>query len=307
MVIQGMSYPSDFEAKKAMIETADRLSKKGYLIGCDGSLSVRVGPNAVWITVAGADKEKLTQDMMVRVDMNGKQMINSGKKNLPDDLCAHMKVYNANPEIRSVIHAYPPRANVMGMKGEDIECADFTPQIRDMGSVATVRERNSDAIAQCAAMECKSKSGIVIANDGCVFWGKSVSETYYRLEAIEYYAKVKSLLKADEKKCDGSCKKRAEALETAVCIQREKTSDCSRNCNVCPVNGTSSCLHYEEKKMMPQENIRVVRVPDIQVKPKRKTPVSTDKIIRPEILVTEAKKETVMGEVIKRTRESILR
>ena len=60
MVIQGVTYLSDFEAKKAIMEMARRLEAKGWLVAGDGSMSVRVGPQAVWVTVAGADKAALT-------------------------------------------------------------------------------------------------------------------------------------------------------------------------------------------------------------------------------------------------------
>ena len=61
MVIQGVTYLSDFEAKKAIIEAARRMEAKGFLVAGDGSLSVRVGPSAVWVTIAGADKAALTR------------------------------------------------------------------------------------------------------------------------------------------------------------------------------------------------------------------------------------------------------
>lgn len=61
MVIQGVTYLSDFEAKKAIMEMARRLEAKGWLVAGDGSMSVRVGPQAVWVTVAGADKAALTR------------------------------------------------------------------------------------------------------------------------------------------------------------------------------------------------------------------------------------------------------
>ena len=80
MVIQGVTYLSDFEAKKAIMEMARRLEAKGWLVAGDGSMSVRVGPQAVWVTVAGADKAALTQDMLVRVDMNGKAMLSAKPK-----------------------------------------------------------------------------------------------------------------------------------------------------------------------------------------------------------------------------------
>lgn len=42
MVIQGVTYLSDFEAKKAIMEMARRLEAKGWLVAGDGSMSVRV-------------------------------------------------------------------------------------------------------------------------------------------------------------------------------------------------------------------------------------------------------------------------
>ena len=85
MVIQGVSYLSDFEAKKAIIETARRLEGRGFMTAGDGSISVRVGPNAVWATVDGADKAALTQDMLVRVDLNGRGNFGARAKPLGED------------------------------------------------------------------------------------------------------------------------------------------------------------------------------------------------------------------------------
>lgn len=107
MVIQGVTYLSDFEAKKAIMEMARRLEAKGWLVAGDGSMSVRVGPQAVWVTVAGADKAALTQDMLVRVDMNGKAMLSAKPKPLPEDLPIHLKIYQENENAQCVMHTYP--------------------------------------------------------------------------------------------------------------------------------------------------------------------------------------------------------
>ena len=104
MVIQGVTYLSDFEAKKAIMEMARRLEAKGWLVAGDGSMSVRVGPQAVWVTVAGADKAALTQDMLVRVDMNGKAMLSAKPKPLPEDLPIHLKIYQENENAQCVMH-----------------------------------------------------------------------------------------------------------------------------------------------------------------------------------------------------------
>ena len=117
MVIQGVTYLSDFEAKKAIMEMARRLEAKGWLVAGDGSMSVRVGPQAVWVTVAGADKAALTQDMLVRVDMNGKAMLSAKPKPLPEDLPIHLKIYQENENAQCVMHTYPACAAVMGIQG----------------------------------------------------------------------------------------------------------------------------------------------------------------------------------------------
>ncbi|SFR87511.1 class II aldolase/adducin family protein [Anaeromicropila populeti] len=194
MVIQGVKYSSDFEAKKAIIEASKRLNEKGYAIGGDGSLSVRVGPNAVWITVAGADKCRLAQDMMVRIDLNGKQMMGANQRQLPEDLPVHLKVYGENDKVQGIIHAYPPMVNVMAICGKSIEKAGFSPAVRALGSAQNIQEMNGDSIAQKVALLCKADNGVLLQNDGCMFWGTSVMEAFYRVEAAEYYAKVASEL-----------------------------------------------------------------------------------------------------------------
>ncbi len=109
------------------MEMARRLEAKGWLVAGDGSMSVRVGPQAVWVTVAGADKAALTQDMLVRVDMNGKAMLSAKPKPLPEDLPIHLKIYQENENAQCVMHTYPACAAVMGMQGQTVQPAAFSP------------------------------------------------------------------------------------------------------------------------------------------------------------------------------------
>ena len=65
------------------MEMARRLEAKGWLVAGDGSMSVRVGPAGRVGDRCGADKAALTQDMLVRVDMNGKAMLSAKPKPCP--------------------------------------------------------------------------------------------------------------------------------------------------------------------------------------------------------------------------------
>ena len=171
MVIQGVTYLSDFEAKKAIMEMARRLEAKGWLVAGDGSMSVRVGPQAVWVTVAGADKAALTQDMLVRVDMNGKAMLSAKPKPLP----------------------------------EDLQPAAFSPAVRALGRVQLLPAQNVDAQAQAVSLLCRTDKAVLLENDGCLTWGKTPADAAHLVEALDYYAAVTAKLGcAGCSKC-GSC------------------------------------------------------------------------------------------------------
>ena len=172
MVIQGVTYLSDFEAKKAIIEMARRLEAKGWLVAGDGSMSVRVGPQAVWVTVAGADKAALTQDMLVRVDMNGKAMLSAKPKPLPEDLPIHLKIYQENENAQCVMHTYPACAAVMGMQGQTVQPAAFSPAVRALGRVQLLPAQNVDAQAQAVSLLCRTDKAVLLENDGCLTWGR---------------------------------------------------------------------------------------------------------------------------------------
>lgn len=190
MVIQGVTYLSDFEAKKAIIEMARRLEAKGFLVAGDGSLSVRVGPAAVWVTIAGADKAALTQDMLVRVDLNGKAMLSAKPKPLPEDLPVHLKIYQENENVQCVMHTYPACAAVMGMQGQSVQPAAFSPAVRALGRIQLLPAQSPEALAQAVSLLCRTDKGVLLENDGCMTWGKTPADASHLVEALDYYAAV---------------------------------------------------------------------------------------------------------------------
>ena len=186
LVIQGVSYLSDFEAKKAIIETARRLEAKGFLTAGDGSLSVRVGPNAVWVTVDGADKAALTQDGMVRVDLNGKANLSAHPKPLGQDLPIHLKIYRENENVQCILHAYPPCAAVLGQLGRGLPAAGYSPSVRRLGQVELIAGLTGEALAKAVAEQSRSGKGVLLEHDGCMFWAKSPVEVSHLAEALNY-------------------------------------------------------------------------------------------------------------------------
>lgn len=190
MIIQGVSYLSDFEAKKAMTAIAAKLYAKGWMTAGDGSISVRVGPNAVWMTLEGADKSALTMDKLIRIDLNGRQSATNKPKALGEDVEAHLRIYRENEQVRSIVHAYPVCSVVLSKSGHGIEAADFTPSVRKLGRIRLVGPLNKEQSISDIALLCKNDSGVIIRNDGCMMWGRDPFEAADRIESFDYCCKA---------------------------------------------------------------------------------------------------------------------
>ena len=97
MIVEGINYPSDSEAKKALVDIGRRIYEKGFVAANDGNISCKVDPNTIWITPTGVSKGFMTSDMMIKMDLDGK--IIAGKLKPSSEFKMHLRVYKENPEV----------------------------------------------------------------------------------------------------------------------------------------------------------------------------------------------------------------
>ena len=190
MMVQGVKYPSDFEAKKAILEVGKRMYMKGFVAANDGNISCKVGPNAIWTTPTGVSKGFMTLDMLVKIDMNGK--ILSGTHKPSSEIKMHLRVYQENPEVRAVAHAHPPVATSFAIAGISLDKAILPEAVVQLGSVpiAHYATPGTQEVPDSIAPFCRTHNGVLLANHGALTWGKDIFEAFFRLESIEYYATV---------------------------------------------------------------------------------------------------------------------
>ena len=308
MVIQGVSYPSDFEAKKAIIAAAAKLEAKGFLVAGDGSLSVRVGPNAIWITVEGVDKSAIQQDQLVRIDLTGKQMATNKPKPLGEDLPIHLRIYRENEDVRGIVHGYPVCAAVLGEQGMGVEAASFSPSVRKMGRLQLIPQKDAHSQAEAVGLLCRTDRGVLIRNDGCMTWGKSLTEAIQTIEALDYYCKVKKCA-AKSKRC--TCGHSESGLCDGNC-KTDKQSACTGNCGTCDPGTVCPSI---QSTAVPSQSIGMTGIirpgeslpalPAVAVSAAPTAPVApvttvAAPIAPPTVLAVDAPKADVMAEVVRR-------
>lgn len=200
-------YPSDYEAKKAIIEAGKRMYNKGFVASNDGNISCKVGPNTIWATPTGVSKGFMTPDMLVKVNFDGKVLM--GKSKPSSEIKMHFRVYEENPNVMAVTHAHPPVATSFAIAGISLDRAILPEAVVNLGSVpiAHYATPGSQDVPDSIAPYCNSHNAVLLANHGALSWGKDVFEAYHRLESLEYYATVlmytaRIIGKANELSCN---------------------------------------------------------------------------------------------------------
>lgn len=200
-------YLSDREAKKQILEVGRRMYAKGFVVSNDGNISCRVSPTTIWTTPTGVSKGYMTLDMLIKVDLEGN--ILSGKSKPSSELKMHLRVYQENPDTRSVVHAHPPIATSFAIAGIPLSRAILPEAIVQLGEVplAAYATPGTQEVPDSIAPFCRTHNGVLLANHGALTWGESPMQAYFRMETLEYYAMVSMYTdniigKANELSCE---------------------------------------------------------------------------------------------------------
>lgn len=155
------------------------------------------------IKPSGVEYDKMTQDDMVVVDLEGNVV--EGKLNPSSDTATHIELYKAFPNIGGVIHTHSPWATSWAQAGRGIPAygtthADYfygeipctrqlTPQEvekayeKETGTVIieAFRERNIDP---------KAVPGVIVYKHGPFAWGKNPHEAVHNAVVMETVANM---------------------------------------------------------------------------------------------------------------------
>jgi L-fuculose-phosphate aldolase len=186
--IDGVRYATDFEARKMIIDIGKRMFLKGFVAANDGNISVKVGPNAIWVTPTGVSKGYMEPEMLVKLDLNGRRI--SGEKKPSSEILMHLRVYRENPEVTAVVHAHPPVATSFAIAGIPLDRAILIEAVVNLGVVpiAPYATPGTDEVPDSITPFCRSHNAVLLANHGAVTWGQDLQQAYFRLESLEHYA-----------------------------------------------------------------------------------------------------------------------
>ncbi|HIW21753.1 MAG TPA: class II aldolase/adducin family protein [Candidatus Dorea intestinavium] len=183
-------YKSDKEAIAEIIEVGRRMYAKGFVAANDGNISCKVSDNSIWTTCTGVSKGFLTEDMLVKMNLDG--TIIKGNSVPSSEVKMHIRVYKENSNVLAVTHAHPPLATSFAIAGIGLNKAILPEAIVQLGTVPVAKYATpgTEGIPDSIAPFCKDYTSVLLANHGALTWGKNVTEAFYHMESVEYYALV---------------------------------------------------------------------------------------------------------------------
>lgn len=183
-------FPTDQQAKDALLNCGARLYARGLVAANDGNLSIKVSSDTLWTTPTGVSKGAMEADMLVKVNLDGR--ILEGTCTPSSELKLHLRLYRELLNIRAVVHAHPPAATSFACAGLPLDQPVLQEAVLQLGSVPLVpyAPPGSSALADGIAPFCHGARALLLEYHGVVSWGATLEQALFRMEAAEQYATV---------------------------------------------------------------------------------------------------------------------
>ncbi len=192
----GHSMRNTLHPRDEIMQTMDRIYRYRMTTTSGGNLSIRDGNGDIWISPARVDKGNLTRGDIVCVHPDGST---EGQHPPSSEFPFHKAIYQARPDIRSIVHAHPGALVAFSICRKSPNTRLFHQAHSICGQVgfAAYACPGSAAlgqhIADTFATGCDS---VILENHGVVVGGGSLSSAFERFEAFEFAGKT--LIKANQ-------------------------------------------------------------------------------------------------------------
>ncbi len=182
--------PSEFEARRQIVEIGRRIWERGYVAANDGNLSVRLPGDRILVTPTGRSKGFLKPEELALVDLDGRPL--SGPLPPTSELPMHLFVYRRRADVGAVVHAHPPRATGFAAAGVPLAQCILPEVILTLGCIplTSYATPSTHEVPQSIEEFIDRFNALLLRNHGVLTLGDDVERAYYRLETVEHFAHI---------------------------------------------------------------------------------------------------------------------
>ncbi len=175
------------ELRRQLVQFLRRGCRQRLLISTEGSFSARVDPQSFLITPTKHDRELLSVEDLVLVEGPQRE---SGKL-ASRAARAHQAIYDKLPDVQAIVFAHPVNATAFSVTDSDLDVRTIPESyvfLRDVNRVPYGIQYRDDG--QIADYVSDQSPAAILENDGVIVTGRSVLDTFDRLEVLESTAEA---------------------------------------------------------------------------------------------------------------------
>jgi L-fuculose-phosphate aldolase len=180
----------DLHPRDELAVTLERIYNYKMTTTSGGNLSIIDEHGDIWITPARVDKGQLSPQDIVCVRKDGTL---EGRHPPSSEFPFHKAIYEARPDIRSVVHAHPMALVAFSCAHKVPETRAFPAAWNSSGKVGFAPygvPGSADLGAKIAVEFQKGYDSVILENHGVCCGGINLQDAFQRFEALELCAKT---------------------------------------------------------------------------------------------------------------------
>jgi L-ribulose-5-phosphate 4-epimerase len=174
-------------AKQQIVETAQKLTRKGYLMATGGNLSVRIaGQNAFAITPSNYDYMKMTPEDVCVLTLDLEPLEGKLKPSVESGM--HAAIYRVRGDVNAVVHTHQVYASALTLIKAPIP-ALFDEQTRFLGrsvDIIPYAPSGTGMLANTIAKHVRDhNNAYMMQNHGALVFGYDMERAVHNVEILE--------------------------------------------------------------------------------------------------------------------------
>lgn len=181
---------AEIAAREELCQVCRLLYQRGYTVGHDGNVSLRLGEDQILVTPSGVGKGRLRPEMLVKCTLSGEVL--EGDRHPSSETPMHLMVYRERPDVRAVVHAHPPMATAFAVCRRPLGERYLTETVSGLGEVpvAPFALPSTREVPDSVRPFVRDHSAVLLANHGALAWGPDLWSAFDRMETVEQTARI---------------------------------------------------------------------------------------------------------------------
>ncbi len=189
-------------AKHQVVETAQKLVVKGYLLATGGNLSLRItGRQALAVTPSNYDYMKMTPEDVCILDFNLNLLDGHLKPSIESAM--HAAIYQVRADVNAIVHTHQVYASTLALINAPIP-ALFDEQVRFLGrsvEIIPYAPSGTGMLKNTIAKHVKNHyNAYIMQNHGVLCFGHDAERAEHNIDILEKCALAYLLALCSERK-----------------------------------------------------------------------------------------------------------